>query len=355
MRLYFVLLVLAFLALPLSAKNDAYVEDALSEWPGVDAPLSLPAPLEWKEIHGRLGDYGDVDAFSFHFDEAVEAWPVEVRVPVCGEHFVPVYPSVALIGVGLEIPEEASLPFTLADGLGAIVLQETERPNPRPQNEEFSFFYESPSGIHNTYYYAPEELVVDIPQAGDYTLAVWEPDGHVGAYFLWLGKQHPENIESYRDIGELEQAFQLIGTGSWMGQDCNAPLSTENCPAATEVSGAFPEHNFLERSSLGEGLVLTGTVYDAATCLPLAEAEIDYEIATMANQSDGTGNGTIYTNQQGAYRIESFYPELNVVDSAPQIRLYISAEGHESAMIEHILEANENELRFEISLGIESE
>ena len=343
-----VVLVLLLLVLPVSAKNDAYVEDPLAEWAGIDAPVEMPAPQHWKAIHGQLGEYGDIDAFSFTFEEAAEDWSVEMRVPVCGEHFEPVYPSVAVIGAGLEAPEDGVLPFALPDGTGAVILPELERLDERPVNDQFSFVYQSPDGSFYHSYYVPATMTVDIPQAGDYTVAVWEPDGHVGAYFLWLGNEHPDDIGAYRNIGELERAFTLINNGSWMGQDCTAMVQAEECPTGNRLIGDFPELDFPERNEVGEGFVLTGTIYDAATCTPLAGAEISYEIANADGEYDDSGTGTVYTNQQGTYRIESFYP------GSPHIHLFISAEGYEGAITDHILEGEETISQANYSLRIGS-
>ncbi|MCI0712540.1 MAG: hypothetical protein L0154_20455 [Chloroflexi bacterium] len=352
MRSYVTLLVILMvllLVLPVSAKNDAYVEDPSAEWAGIDTPLALPAPLEWKELHGRLGVNGDVDAFSFTFDEAFEDWTIEMRVPVCGEHFAPVYPSLAVIGAGLEAPEAEALPFVLPEGQGAIILN-SERSEPRVQDSQYYFMYEAAGENFTTHYYLPTTTVVDIPQAGDYTVAVWEPDGHVGAYFVWTGNEHPEDIGAYRNIGELERVFTAIGNGSWMGQDCAAPLVSENCPLALTLTGRFPEHDFPARNRVGQGFVLTGTVYEAGTCLPIAGAEVRYEMANADGEYDGIGTGTVYTNQQGSYRIESFLPGRYGANTPPHIHLYISAEGYEGAATEHILSDGETTGQTDVSL-----
>lgn len=228
MRVTILVLIALLLTIPASAKNDAYVEDLLGDWGGVDAPLALPAPLDWKAIHGRLGEYGDIDAFSFSFEAPEEDWAVEVRVGVCGEHFEAVYPSIALIGAGLETAEGLELPFELAEGVGAVMVsQSAVADEERAVDTEFSFYYETPDVTVFNSFYEESELIIDIPEAGDYTLAIWEPDGHVGAYFLWTGNQHPEDMDSI-DWAALEDTFMLINTGAWMGQDCEAPLEAED-------------------------------------------------------------------------------------------------------------------------------
>jgi hypothetical protein len=347
MRNYFLCIIALLLVLPASAKNDAYVEDLEHDWGSVEAPVSIAAPLEWKEIHGRLGSFGDIDAFSFNFAEPFDAWSIEVQVPECGAHFEAVYPSIAVIGTGLPRPENlASIPVELANNQGAVILQAGERPSPRTRDmgNQFNFFYQSPDASFYTYYYQPERLYVDIPNTGDYTLLVWEPDGHVGAYMLWVGNQHPDDMGQYRDMSELEAAFTQIGTGEWMGQDCEAPLNETACPAALEATAAIPQLDFPERSELGEASILIGKVYDAATCLPLAGVEIDYELADDSGEVSESNTGTIFTNQQGAYRVANATRGTN-------IRLYLSAEGYAASMVEQLLEVGVAEPQLDISLA----
>jgi hypothetical protein len=357
MRNFFTLLVMIIvllLVLPVSAKNDAYVEDPLAEWGGLDAPFELPAATVYKALHGRFGMNGDVDAFAFTFEEGTEDWAIEMRVPQCGEHFEPVYPSVALIGAGLEAPDDEELPFILPEGQGAIILNSTRyETETRERDSQYYFTYEAAGRSITTYYYLPTLTSLDIPTAGDYTLAVWEQDGHVGAYYIYTGNTHPDNMDEYRDFYELEQAFAAIGSGSWMGQDCAAPVVEEDCPEPLVLIGQFPEHNFLERSRVGEGFVLTGTIYEAETCLPVVGAKIEFEMTNADGEYDGTATGTVYTNQQGSYRVDIIVP--GSYDDVPaHIHMYISAEGYEGAVTEHVLQDGEVTGQTDVSLRIES-
>jgi hypothetical protein len=357
MRNFFTLLVImivVLLVLPVSAKNDAYVEDPLAEWGDIEAPFELPAATVYKALHGHFGMNGDVDAFALTFEDGTEDWVIEMRVPVCGKHFESVYPSVALIGAGLEAPDAEELPFTLPEGQGAIILNSTRyETETRERDPQYYFIYEAAGRNTTTYYYLPTLTSVDIPAAGDYTLAVWEPDGHVGAYYLYVGNTHPDNMDEYRDFYELEQAFAAIGNGSWMGQNCAAPVVEEDCPEPLVLIGQFPEHNFPERSRVGEDFVLTGTVYEAETCLPVVGAKIEFEMTNADGVYDGTVTGTVYTNRQGSYRIDSIV--LGRYDDVPaHIHLYISANGYEGAVTEHVLQDDALIGQTDVSLRMES-
>jgi hypothetical protein len=105
-----ILLVLTSLTL---AKGDPYIEDPANEWGDLHNPTSVWSITAVVEHFGLLNPVGDVDAFAFDFTQATQNWPVKLFVPVCGEHFRSFYPSLALIGPGLDTPQAGVLPFTL--------------------------------------------------------------------------------------------------------------------------------------------------------------------------------------------------------------------------------------------------
>ena len=215
--LILVLAVLLFATTATSAKFEPYIEDPEAEWGSIDAAWEVPAALPFYGLYGHLESETDVDAFAYTFDEAVKAFSVRVIVPVCGTLFEDFYPSAAVIGPGLETPEDVELPFELPEGMGALILTEIARTEPRPTIDDASYTRQDYFNIWHS---------VDIPEAGDYTIAVWDPDGITGPYVLATGREHPE-MDMTDKVREKERiaAYTQIESGSWINEDCDLQIS----------------------------------------------------------------------------------------------------------------------------------
>lgn len=305
--------------------HDPYVEDPQNEWGSIDAPWNAPKATRSFALYGRLDPYGDVDAFAYRFTEAVADFPVETLIPVCGPHFEPFLPTVAVIGPGLPEPDAAvsqSLPFEITAGDGLVVFTESERATPR----------ESYVNVHAGNVYRQTRFTLDIPQAGSYTIAVWEPDGHVGAYILATGR-----LEEFPgDRGdERRQALAAIASGAWMHQDCAVPLAIAACPATPpDAIGPFYVPGAPVRTRIGTGYVLTGTVRDTRTCLPIVGAMIEFwQVNEQAEYADDK-RATTFSNKQGSYRLDSSLP-LPYAGRPPHIHIRVSALGYQTLVTQH--------------------
>jgi len=309
------------------AKIDPYIEDQTAEWGDLDASLPVWSATAAVAHYGRLGEYGDMDAFSFPFSNAVENWPVEIVVPVCGAHFQAVYPSLALVGPGLDIPADDVLPFDLPEGMGAAVFN-TIQDDSRLRGDNMV-------AIDS---YQPDSFQINIPAAGIYTLVIWEPDGNVGAYALATGANHDQFAP--RPESELAAAFRQLETGSWMQQDCNAPIATEACPVTVNEGGTMAEiPQTIARAKVGEGFVLTGDVRDATTCSPIADAQVTYWLVNESGEYDADHEGFTLTNAQGVYHIESNRPGSYGPEA--HIHLAVSAPGYETVLTVYVLESED--------------
>ncbi|MGH9777813.1 MAG: hypothetical protein ACRD5I_05320, partial [Candidatus Acidiferrales bacterium] len=81
--------------------------------------------------------------------------------------------------------------------------------------------------------------------------------------------------------------------------------------------------------------VLSGVVRDAATCLPVTNARSWFWMANAEGEYDGEHDGTLFTNQQGGYRIQSD-PPGNYGPEA-HVHLHVSALGYRAIQTEFIL------------------
>lgn len=314
------------------AKFIPFLEE--TEWGDTSAAVEMPESLPFHRLYGHLGECGDIDAFAYTFEKPLLDWTLTVAVPECGDHFTAVKPSVAVIGTGLDTPDKA-LPFDLPEDTGAVLLDD--------------------SSAQSVTHYFDQEAVqygfrqqIDIPQADVYTLVVWEPNGHVGAYSLEVGNIHPDSMMGVEDI---ESKFDKIFSGEWMNQDCDAPVTVEDCPAtASEVANPNRPAEEPERSIVGEGYSLTGMVRDAETCLPLAGVNVSFWMANPEGEYDDDHTGRLTTNQQGMYRIQSDKPGSYGPDA--HIHFYFSADGYEPIETTFILAENEDENagRFDIAI-----
>jgi hypothetical protein len=197
-----------------SAKYIPYVEPLDDDWGDVAQPWQAPGGFS-TVLYGRMGSDEDVDAITYEFIQPTSNWLVEIAVPVCGEHFAGFTPSVAVIGSGLPAAEADDLPFELPEGMGVVVLTDGELIE-MSKSENWLFT----GDVQRFVRYESDSLL----NKGEYQLVVWEPEGNTGAYALSIMGVHPDYIDTM-EANRMEETFDLVNSGTWMGQECDAPLS----------------------------------------------------------------------------------------------------------------------------------
>jgi hypothetical protein len=196
-----------------NAKFFPYVEPIDTDWGGLDEPQTISNAGMFAGVYGRLDAADDIDALSFEFEQPVNNWLIRPIVPVCGDYFEDFYPSVAVIGPGLDAPDsDLELPFELPEDMGAAVFMgsDEERPVIRSTEDNDGYIMEG---------YASTEYELDIPESGNYLVVVWDTAGGEGAYVLATGATHPSELNE-EQIEQMEAGFELIQSGEWMGQEC---------------------------------------------------------------------------------------------------------------------------------------
>lgn len=310
------------------AKLDPYVELPDTDWGDIAAPQPVWSSEAAVAHYGRLEAGGDVDAFAFTFDAPRPAWSFSLVVPVCGAYFKNVYPSAALIGMGLPADTAEGLPFEVPDGMGAQVFEVSAT------DDLARLSGEGEVGLN---VYAAPLFFTDIPQAGSYTLAIWEPTGKVGAYVLATGTQHDQFAK--RTNNDIEAAFNAVFSGAWMGLDCNRPPSAV-CPPTTSHGGAADIPQVELRAKVGEGFVLSGQVLDAADCQPVSGAKVTFWLVNEDGLYDDAHQGAVLTEADGSYQISSNrpVPYTQTSGSPPpaHIHMAVTAEGYDALVTEYI-------------------
>ena len=159
---------------PYIERNDYSIQQPKMIWKMLE---KSKAYYSWLE-HEPDQPSTDIDVYQFNiYNRPVNIY-IELIVPVVDEYYQDFVPWFALVGPDLPTPEQ-SLPFTIPDGQGAIV---KENSIPGEQRETF---YEPFGG--KSYYYGPI-LDENITTSGTYSIYVWDHYQQGGDYVLVVGK-----------------------------------------------------------------------------------------------------------------------------------------------------------------------
>jgi protocatechuate 3,4-dioxygenase beta subunit len=100
-----------------------------------------------------------------------------------------------------------------------------------------------------------------------------------------------------------------------------------------------------ERTIVGKGHVITGTVLSSADCLPIAKAKLEFwpEVGELGHPD--SERATFYTDQQGRYRFECDLPD--------HIHMRVSASGYRTIGVNSYHPNGQVEGTFDIVLAPE--
>jgi hypothetical protein len=138
-------------------------------------PWKIKDPSISTALYATLDSQNDVDYFSFE-GLAREVILLEITIPQI-EGQGDFAPTLALMGPGLpeaDLPDEVIVP----EGAGALIIEPPSGPAPT--------FYEP---FSRTSYWERQEQRVTLPTGGQYTVAIWHPDGRVGRYTFVIGEK----------------------------------------------------------------------------------------------------------------------------------------------------------------------
>jgi hypothetical protein len=107
-----------------------------------------------------------------------------------------------------------------------------------------------------------------------------------------------------------------------------------------------------ERTSVGTGLLVTGTVRSADGCAPISRARVVYWLAGPDGQYDAAHEGKVFTRPDGTYRIQTNFPGFYGA-GGPHIHFYMDAPGHEGMELEIFVACGQTTGRFDVVLAPE--
>jgi len=105
-------------------------------------------------------------------------------------------------------------------------------------------------------------------------------------------------------------------------------------PTPWDEIGPFYRQNAPVRNIIGKGYVLSGTVRSSDDCRPLPNIRIEVWQAGSNGEYDDNHRATLYSDQNGQYRLETSFPPP-YAGRPPHIHILVDAKGFEGLITQH--------------------
>ncbi len=132
----------------------------------------------------------------------------------------------------------------------------------------------------------------------------------------------------------------------------NTPTGCAPTGHGPSVSDSFPNPPI--RSSVGKGMIVTGTVKSSQGCAPVANAKVIFWLAGPDGQYDDAHAGTVLTDDKGIYTFESNFPGFYGA-GGPHIHLYVSADAYQGIETEIFAACGQTEGSYDVVLAPETQ
>lgn len=180
-----VIVVAAALACSAAAAHVPYFEDAdLTD----EQPFLITDVEQSKAIYAWLDDEDDVDPYVLQVTEPSLLY-VKTIIPLCKE-LADFRPSFAITGPGLSGEAPADLPFSVPDDLGVNALVD-DSPGGFDRPSMYEFFSDQ-------FYFEGPIFRLDVEQAGEYKVYVWDERGHTGDYVAIIGRKERFSLQDMK-------------------------------------------------------------------------------------------------------------------------------------------------------------
>jgi protocatechuate 3,4-dioxygenase beta subunit len=154
------------------------------------------------------------------------------------------------------------------------------------------------------------------------------------------------------DVSESSQTSQSSKKSkpTETGDNRSAGGRPTNCkPTQPDMLGPFYEPGAPERTSVGSGYVLSGTVLAAQECKPIPDARIEFWLANPRGDYDDAHRATVFAGEGGKYRFESNVP-VSYGGRPPHIHVRVRAPGYEELVTQHYPERGQRKANFDLVL-----
>jgi protocatechuate 3,4-dioxygenase beta subunit len=125
-------------------------------------------------------------------------------------------------------------------------------------------------------------------------------------------------------------------------------------PTPWDEIGPFYRPNAPERTSIGKGYILSGTVRSSGDCRPLRNARIEIWQAGPDGTYDDAHRATIFSNHAGRYRLQTSMPPP-YARRPPHIHILVDAKGFEGLITQHYPKNGKKRATFDLVLEPEKQ
>jgi len=129
--------------------------------------------------------------------------------------------------------------------------------------------------------------------------------------------------------------------------------ATWKCPPTPpDEIGPFYRPNAPQRSKIGSGYVLKGTVLSAATCRPIPGARIEFWQVGPDGQYGDAYRATIFTDSRGGYALTTSLPPP-YARRPSHIHILVDMRGYAGLITQHYPKAGKRGATFDLVLETE--
>jgi len=127
----------------------------------------------------------------------------------------------------------------------------------------------------------------------------------------------------------------------------NATMALTCRPTAPDELGLFYRPDAAERTSVGKGYVLAGSVRSSADCSPISHAKVEFWMAGPYGEYGEEFLETLFSSRTGAFRFENHGPPP-YFGRPPHIHIRVSVPGFRVLVTQHYPEPDSTAAVFDL-------
>ncbi len=152
----------------------------------------------------------------------------------------------------------------------------------------------------------------------------------------------------------LAAGLGALCSGAWLAPKAGTLWAGQTtCPATSaDAEGPFYTPNAPVRSTIGQGLVVTGTVRSVGSCTPIPGARLEWWQANPHGQYDDAHRATQAADGEGGYRLETSVPGL-YPGRPVHLHAKVSAPGYRTLTTQLYPKSGQAEITFDFFLRLQ--